>query len=77
MGLEAHLIADSGYVGILLSIKGPIRDSTDALLHVCPNLLQMILPVAGGGKRIVQWFHLHSTDFAIQRLGYRWCHLPL
>ena len=47
--MGTDLIADSGYVDILLSVKGAVRDSADALLHVGGNLVHLELAEAGGG----------------------------
>lgn len=57
--LGTDLIADSGYVDILLSVKGVVRDSADALLHVGSDLVHLELPEAGSGAAALHLVGLH------------------
>ena len=57
----ADLIADSGYVHILLGIKGTIRHSANAFLHVSSNLIYMELLEASCGSAAVHFMRLCST----------------
>ncbi len=60
-GKGADLIADSGYIHILLGIKGAIRHSANAFLHVSRNLIHMELLEASCGGAAVHFVHLCST----------------
>ncbi len=57
----ADLIADSGYIHILLGIKGAIRHSANAFLHVSSNLIYMELLEASCGGAAVHFMRLYST----------------
>ena len=53
------LIADCGDVDILLSVKGAVRHSADALLHVSSYLVHMELSKAGCGAAAIHLMCLH------------------
>ena len=62
--MRADLIADSGYVHILLGIKGTIRHSANAFLHVSSNLIYMELLEASCGSAAVHFMRLCATATA-------------
>ena len=64
----ADLIADSGYIHILLGIKGTIRHSANAFLHVSSNLIHMELLEASCGGAPVHFMCLCSMVTHLDRL---------
>ena len=67
-GRGADLIADSGYVHILLGIKGAIRHPANAFLHVSSNLIHVKLLEASCGGAPIHFMCLCSMVTQLNRL---------
>ena len=67
-GRGADLIADSGYIHILLGNKGAIRHSANAFLHVSSNLILMELLEASCGGAPVHFMCLCSMVICLKQL---------